>query len=215
MSPVDEHVVSFLVAWAGFKTIQHLVSVDIHVHFALSEPSLILAKKLINRKKNAQITVLRGNCGDHKIIFTTFRDVGKPEQVKSKHHHSFLFLCKEKEPPLSFAKILISKHQHHYSCHRLQPSLLTCRVLWTMAGRSNEEELEEVISSFRRIWRSGGRASLSLHANQGELEVGLFILMEALLLLFELYFTSFLICLSILCRHVWIFSLGLAFKRMC
>ena len=42
-----------------------------------------------------------------------------------------------------------------------------------MAG-SNEEELEEVISSFRRIWRSGGRASLSLHANQGELEVGLF-----------------------------------------
>ena len=57
-----------------------------------------------------------------------------------------------------------------------------------MAG-SNEEELEEVISSFRRIWRSGGRASLSLHANQGELEVGLFFtLMEALLLLFELYF---------------------------
>ena len=43
-----------------------------------------------------------------------------------------------------------------------------------MAG-SNEEELEEVISSFRRIWRSGGRASLSLHANQGELEVGLFL----------------------------------------
>ena len=43
-----------------------------------------------------------------------------------------------------------------------------------MAGGSNEEELEEVISSFRRIWRSGGRASLSLHANQGELEVGLF-----------------------------------------
>ena len=84
-----------------------------------------------------------------------------------------------------------------------------------MAGGSNEKELEEVISSFRRIWRSGGRASLSLHANQGELEVGLFILMEALLLLFELYFTSFLICLSILCRHVWIFSLGLAFKRMC
>ena len=84
-----------------------------------------------------------------------------------------------------------------------------------MAGGSNEKELEEVISSFRRIWRSGGRASLSLHANQGELEVGLFILMEALLLLFELYFTSFLICLSILCRHVWIFNLGLAFKRMC
>ena len=56
-----------------------------------------------------------------------------------------------------------------------------------MAG-SNEEELEEVISSFRRIWRSGGRASLSLHANQGELEVVFFILMEALLLLFELYF---------------------------
>ena len=35
---------------------------------------------------------------------------------------------------------------------------------------SNEEELEEIISSFRRVWRSGGRASLSLHANQGELE---------------------------------------------
>ena len=53
-----------------------------------------------------------------------------------------------------------------------------------MAGGSNEKELEEVISSFKRIWRSGGRASLSLHANQGELEVGLFILTEALLLLF-------------------------------
>ena len=39
-----------------------------------------------------------------------------------------------------------------------------------MAG-SNEAELEEVIASFRRVWRSGGRASLSLHANQGELEV--------------------------------------------
>ena len=35
---------------------------------------------------------------------------------------------------------------------------------------SNEAELEEIISSFRRVWRSGGRASLSLHANQGELE---------------------------------------------
>ena len=127
MSPVDEHVLSFLVAWfktirhlvsveeehwkslhlilsrSGFKTIQHLVSVDIHVHFALSEPSLILGKKL---GKNAQITVLRGNCGDHKIIYTTFRDVGKPEQVQSKHHHSFLFLCNEKQPPLSFTKIL-------------------------------------------------------------------------------------------------------------
>jgi len=41
-----------------------------------------------------------------------------------------------------------------------------------MAG-SNEAELEEVIASFRRVWRSGGRASLSLHANQGELEARL------------------------------------------
>ena len=38
-----------------------------------------------------------------------------------------------------------------------------------MDGRS-EEELEEVLASFKRVWRSGGRASLSLHANQGELE---------------------------------------------
>ena len=121
MSPVDGHVVSFLVAWAGIKTIrrlvsveeeywnslplilsqsscktiQHLVSVDINVHFALRVPSLILAKKLINREKSAQITVLRGNCGDHKIIFTTFRDVGKPEQVKSKHLQ-FLLLVQRK-----------------------------------------------------------------------------------------------------------------------
>ena len=50
--------------------------------------------------------------------------------------------------------------------------MLLFRVL-DQGGRmsaSNEEELEEIISSFRRVWRSGGRASLSLHANQGELE---------------------------------------------
>jgi hypothetical protein len=41
-----------------------------------------------------------------------------------------------------------------------------------MGGRS-EDELEEVIASFKRIWRSGGRASLSLHASQGELEARL------------------------------------------
>ena len=84
--------------------------------------------------------MLRGNCGDHKIIFTTFRDVGKPEQVKSKHHHSFLFLCKERTSSFLYQNF-ISKHQQHYSCHRLQPSLLTCRVLWRWLG------------AMRRSWR--------------------------------------------------------------
>ena len=134
MSPVDEHVVSFLVAWAGFKTIRHLVSVEeehwnslplilsrsgfktiqhlvsviIHVHCSLCSrwAQFDLSQEADQQGKSAQITVLKGNCGDHKIIFTTFRDVGKSEQVKSKHHHSFLFLCKEKQPPLSFTRIL-------------------------------------------------------------------------------------------------------------
>ena len=41
-------------------------------------------------------------------------------------------------------------------------------------GGGSEDELEEVIASFKRVWRSGGRASLSLHASQGELEARVF-----------------------------------------
>ena len=44
------------------------------------------------------------------------------------------------------------------------------RVLTLAMGGGSEDELEEVLASFKRVWRSGGRASLSLHASQGELE---------------------------------------------
>ena len=69
---------------------------------------------------------------------------------------------------------------------------------------SNEEELEEIISSFRRVWRSGGRASLSLHANQGELEARVVNILKATSATNRITKDfSF----QFLHRHDWIFSL--------
>ena len=56
---------SLILSRSSFKTIQHLVSVDIHVHFALREPSLILAKKLINWEK-----VHRSQCWEGTAVAT-------------------------------------------------------------------------------------------------------------------------------------------------
>ena len=56
---------SLILSRSSFKTIQHLVSVDINVHFALSEPSLILAMKLINREK-----MHRSQCWEETAVTT-------------------------------------------------------------------------------------------------------------------------------------------------
>ena len=84
-----------------------------------------------------------------------------------------------------------------------------------------------MIASFKRIWRSGGRASLSLHAIQGELEARVWrtILMEEpkkeglnppffgfVTLLYMRHTNNKIcehICFQFLCRHVWTFSLAL------